>query len=70
MTSSPGPKPRANMAACRAAVPEDTATPAATPQKAATAASNSPTAGPVVSHGERNARSTACSSRSSMHCRP
>ena len=70
ITSSPGPTPAANAAACSAAVPELTATACRAPTCAATARSKAGTWGPVVSQSERSAATTACTSSSSSPCRP
>src|SRR4051812_20828587 len=70
ITSSPGVNLVARMAACRAAVPELTATPSRAPHQLAKAFSNSETRGPVVSQPEQRASTTALMSASEISCLP
>src|SRR3989344_8044547 len=68
MTSSPFPTPAAKYAAWSAAVPELRATANFAPTFFATAFSNAATAGPWVSHGERNVLATALTSALVTSC--
>ena len=69
MTSSPGPRPIAAYAQCRAEVPEFTEMQGA-PTTFSSADSNSSTSGPVVSQSLLRAATTAAMSSSLMEWRP
>ena len=65
MASSPGPRPAASAAPCRAAVPDENATAWRAPVAAHRPASSTGMRGPVVSQSDRSAAVTASTSASS-----